>query len=125
MARSSPWRLVFLIALLCAVGVRLLTPPGWMPNLDGAPGGPLVICTGDGVHAAPASDPTTHGHAGRSGHEVCPFGGFALGGAPHAIQLSAPLVLPRASATRLAEDQARIAPLWRRPQAARAPPLIV
>lgn len=122
MMRSSPLRLAWLVALLCAVSLRLLTPPGWMPNLDGRAAGPLVICTGDGVQPAPPADPASHAHDKR-GHEVCAFAGYALDAAPHAAALVAPLASPQTAAAPRLADQNRIAPLWRRPQAARAPPL--
>jgi hypothetical protein len=124
MTRSSPLRLAFLIALLCAVSLRLLTPPGWMPDLDARSGAPLVICTGAGVHPVRPADPASHGHAGKGSHEVCAFAGLALDAAPQVAILAAPLALAEAAAAPLPSDQVRIAPRWRRPQAARAPPRI-
>ena len=124
MTRSSPQRLAFLLALLCAVSLRLLTPPGWMPNLDDRSGAPLVICTGDGVHRARPADPAPNGHAGKGGaQEICAFAGFALDEAPQVAVVAAPLAPPQTAAAPLAVDQIWIAPLRRRPQAARAPPL--
>lgn len=124
MIRHSHPRLVFFIALLCAVSLRLLSPPGWMPNLDGRSDAPLVICTGDGVHPVRPADPASHGHAGKGGHEVCAFAGLAFDAAPQVAILAAPLALPQAAAAPLPADQVRIAPRWRRSQAARAPPRI-
>jgi hypothetical protein len=124
MLRSSPVRLALIIALLCAVSLRLLTPPGWMPNLEGRAAGPLVICTSDGVHRGRPADPASHGHAEKGGHEVCAFAGLALDTAPQVAALAAPLGLSHAAAMPLPVDQIQRAPLWRRPQAARAPPLI-
>jgi hypothetical protein len=123
MTRSSPARLAFLIALLCAVGLRLLTPAGWMPNLDGQGGAPLVICTGDGVHTVSPADHGPHAPAGKTAHEVCAFAGFALGEAPQTTVFGGPEALPVAAAAPLPADQVRLAPAWRRPQAPRAPPL--
>jgi hypothetical protein len=123
MTRSSPARLTFLIALLCAVGLRLLTPAGWMPNLDGHGGAPLVICTGDGVHTVPPADHGPHAPGGKEVHDVCAFAGFALGEAPHAAAFAAPEALAFSAAAPLPADQVRLAPTWRRSQAPRAPPL--
>jgi len=122
MLRSSPLRLALLIVLLCAVSLRLLTPPGWMPNLDGRAASPLVICTGAGVQTAP-SDPASPGHFGKDGHELCPFAGLALNPPPHDDVVAIRTDSPEATAAFLLADQVGIAPLRRRPQAARAPPL--
>jgi hypothetical protein len=46
-------RLASLIAVLAALGLRLLSPPGWMPNPDGASRAWLVICTGHGPLGTP------------------------------------------------------------------------
>lgn len=121
MTRTSPLRLTFLIALLCAVSLRLLAPPGWMPNLDGRPSAPLVICTGVGVQTAP-SDPAAPGHAGKNGHDLCAFAGLALD-TPHGDVLAVRPDSPKATVAFLPADQVGAAPLRRRPQAARAPPL--
>jgi hypothetical protein len=123
MTPSSPLRLALFIALLCAVSLRLLTPPGWMPNLDSRTAGPLVICTGDGVQRGQPADPAFHGHAGKGRPQVCAFAGLALDTAPQVADLATPLALPRAAARLLPADQNQRAPLRRRPQAARAPPL--
>ena len=123
MTRSSPLRLAFLIALLCAVGLRLLTPPGWVPNLDCRGGAPLVVCTGDGVHTlSPSSDPGAHHPAGKAAHETCAFAGLAFDAPADAALLAAPSVLPHAAQAPLPDDQAVLAQAWRRPQAPRAPP---
>ncbi|HKR90011.1 MAG TPA: DUF2946 family protein [Phenylobacterium sp.] len=123
MTRSAPLRLAFLIALLCAVSLRLLTPPGWMPNLDGRSSAPLVICTGDGVHHVRSADPRSHDRASEDSHEVCAFAGLALERAPQVAVLAAPAAPPRTAAAPLPVDQVRTALRWRRPQAARAPPV--
>jgi hypothetical protein len=124
MARSSPLRVVFVFALLCALSVRLLTPPGWMPNLDGRGGAPLVICTGEGAHVVRLPDPDSHRRGGEDGHDLCAFAALTLGLVPPTVAFTAPRVLPATIAAMSAEDQIRFAPLWRRPQAARAPPSI-
>jgi hypothetical protein len=123
MARPSPLRLAFLIALLCAVSLRLLTPPGWMPNLDGHAGGPLVICTGDGARTtSPAGSDAGHPLRKAAG-EVCAFAGLALSAPPQPLAV-APTQEPAPAAARpLRADQIRFAPAWRRAQSPRAPPL--
>ncbi len=124
MTPSSPLRLAFLVALLCAVSLRLLTPPGWMPNLDGRGSAPLVICTGDGVRTVGPDGSNPHGHPGKAVHEVCAFAGLALDTAPPVATVIAPHAAPSAVEPRLPADQARFAPAWRRPQAPRAPPIL-
>ncbi|HEX2815071.1 MAG TPA: hypothetical protein VHN39_01660, partial [Phenylobacterium sp.] len=44
---NRPWLLFLLLAALL---LRAATPPGWMPNPQGALGAPLIICTADGSH---------------------------------------------------------------------------
>lgn len=122
MTRPAPLRLVLLIALLCAVSLRLLTPPGWMPNIDGRAGGPLVICTADGTHAVPPADHGPHAPA-KTAHAVCAFAGLALGARPDPAAVAPPLAAPLAAAAPRLGHQVRLAPAWRRPQAPRAPPL--
>ena len=124
MTRLSPLRLAFLVALLCAMSLRLLTPPGWMPNVAGRGSAPLVICTGDGVRLMTPADRDGHGHRGKPDHEVCAFAGFALGAAQPAAALAAPAHLPGAAAPTRPFDQGALAPTWRRPQAPRAPPVL-
>jgi hypothetical protein len=123
MARSPHLRLAFFIALLCAVSLRLLTPPGWMPNLDGRGGAPLVICTGDGTQTLPSPGHDRHGPAGKAGHEVCAFSGLALDAAPQPVLFAAPAAAPRAAEAPRLADQTPSAPARRRPQSPRAPPL--
>ena len=122
MTRSSPRRLAFLIALLCVVSLRLLTPPGWMPNFEAAATAPLVICTGDGSHARREADPGSHAPAGKLAHEVCAFADFTLDAAPPPASRPEPVALTYSETPPLPADQTRAAPAWRRPQAARAPP---
>jgi hypothetical protein len=123
MTRSSPRRLAFLIALLCVVSLRLLTPPGWMPNFEGAASAPLVICTGDGSHARREADSGSHAPAGKDAHDVCAFADFSLDAAPPpTTPPPEPVAFAYSEAEPLPADQARPTPVWRRPQAARAPP---
>jgi hypothetical protein len=61
---------------LSAMILRALLPAGWMPNTDGVPGTPLVICSVDGVHhVAPAHEPS---HRSHQDHLIaCPFAAAA------------------------------------------------
>jgi hypothetical protein len=61
---------------LSAMILRALLPAGWMPNTDGIPGTPLVICSVDGVHhVVPAHDPA---RPSRPDHVIaCPFAAAA------------------------------------------------
>lgn len=123
MTRSSPLRLAWLIALTCAVSLRLLTPPGWMPNLEGRGPAPLVICAGDGVHTVTApADPASPHPGGKTGHEVCAFAGLTVHTAAAAIAVAAPVAAPQALEARLSPARARPALDWRRPQSPRGPP---
>ncbi len=119
-------RLVLLIALLVAVSVRLLCPPGWMPNPDQRLGSVLVICTGDGPrpidlgdHHAPAPDD------GKAQHSACVFSGTALVEAPPTVLVATPTEHPVAAPLSLPPGLPAPAPGRRRAQAARAPPLTV
>jgi hypothetical protein len=74
MARSLRHLAVHLA--LVAMVLRALLPTGWMPNLDGHPGGPLLICAMDGGSALftdHAGLPSKHQPDGRAGHDGCPF----------------------------------------------------
>jgi hypothetical protein len=56
--------------------LRAFLPAGWMPNTDGVPGTPLVICSVDGIHhVVPAHDPARPSHPD---HVIaCPFAAAA------------------------------------------------
>jgi len=124
MARASaPLRLALMIALLCAVGLRLLTPPGWMPNVDGRPGSLLVICTGEGARTVSA--PADHAPAPtdqKSHHDVCPFAGFAAAPSPDLVAMATPADFATAVVATPPSGLVSAAPSWRRAQAQRAPP---
>lgn len=118
-------RCAWLITLLGVVSLRLLCPPGWMPNPDARTGSWLVICTGHG----PLS-PHRNGDRGdtpgkdKSHQEQCAFSGLAHGLAPTSgptyvaapVQAEPPTTWP---------SQSRVAWLdhWRA-QSARAPPVM-
>jgi hypothetical protein len=94
-----------------------------MPNFEAAATAPLVICTGDGSHARREADPGSHAPAGKDAHDVCAFADLTFDAAPPpAAPPPEPVALAYSEAPRLPADQARPAPVWRRPQAARAPP---
>jgi hypothetical protein len=117
-------RVLLLVALLCAVSLRLLCPPGWMPNFEGRPGALLVICTGDGVHTVRdggAHEPAPVG--GKQQHDRCAFSGVAFAPAGSVTDL-APTAGPLQTAALFAPAGRRHSgPDWRRAQAPRAPPL--
>ena len=118
-------RCVWLMALLGVVGLRLLCPPGWMPNPEARAGSWLVICTGHGP-LSPNNDDDRGGRPGKdkSHQEQCAFSGLALVLAPifgptfvaAPAQAGPPTTWP---------SQSRVAWLdhWRA-QSARAPPVM-
>jgi hypothetical protein len=119
-------KLVLLIALLVAVSVRLLCPPGWMANPDQRLGSVLVICTGNGPRTIDLDD--HHAPApvdGKTQHHACMFSGTTLAEAPAAILVASAAEHPVAAALSFPPGQPAIAPSRRRAQAARAPPLTV
>jgi hypothetical protein len=116
--------LVLLIALLGVVGLRLLCPPGLMPNIDGRPGSPLVICTGDGVrtverpsHRAPGSPD------GKVQHDQCAFSGIAFAAPANAPDIARPVEAPEIAPVAAGVGRVVNGPDRRRAQAPRAPPL--
>jgi hypothetical protein len=73
---------------LSAMILRAFLPAGWMPNTDGVPGTPLVICSVDGLHhAVPAHDPARPSHQDRL--IACPFAAAA-----HFASLRQPVLVP-------------------------------
>jgi hypothetical protein len=117
-------RPVLLIALLVAVSLRLLCPPGWMPNLDGKSGATLVICTGSGpltvqvpAHHAPAPDD------GKAPHAPCAFSGTAFVPTTDAILVRAPGERPALVPIHVPAGRLPTGPWRRRAQSPRAPPL--
>jgi hypothetical protein len=117
-------RLVLL--LLAALVFRAAIPTGWMPDLQGASGAPLVICTGSGSEVlrldkggVPAG-PHSAGH-----HDVCAFASLAGAPAAPALVLGA---APRFALALRQDPPAETLPrppLRHREQAARAPPIRV
>jgi hypothetical protein len=122
--RPGITQLVLRVALLVAVALRLATPAGWMPNIDGRPGSWLVVCTGHGPalqqlpgdhDPAPAKD--------KAQHEHCAFSGLAFADPP-AVPAFPPPARFAAVARLPGRDVAPTAgPDRRRPQSQRAPPL--
>jgi hypothetical protein len=120
---STMFRRFSLIALLCAVSLRLVAPPGWMPNVDGRPGSWLVICTAEGPHAILGQDDHARGPPDRkSPREPCAFAGLAFAPDPTPIEDWART--PEYATAAPSADGAILAlgPGWRRPQMARGPP---
>jgi hypothetical protein len=119
-------RVALALVLLAALVFRAAIPAGWMPNLQGQGGAPLVICTGAGAHllrpAAPGV-PTTPHSADR--HDICAFAGLASAPPAPAIAFVQP---PRLAVVAQLDPRAEAAlrpPLRHREQAARAPPIRV
>lgn len=118
-------RCAWLITLLGVVGLRLLCPPGWMPNPDARAGSWLVICTGHGP-ISPHSDDDRGGTPGKdkSHQEQCAFSGLAHVLAP----TSGPtlVAVPAQAEPRTTwPSQTQVAWLERwRAQSARAPPVM-
>lgn len=112
-----------MIALLCAVGLHLLTPPGWMPNIYGPAGSLLVICTGEGPRtvSAPADREPRPPHQ-KSHHDVCPFAGFAAAPSDGDLTMATPAEFPTTVLATHASGRSSAGPNWRRAQAQRAPP---
>jgi len=115
-------RAVWLIALLCAMSVRFLCPPGWMPNPQAASGGAwLVICTGHGPLSTNDGAPAKS-HSGAADH--CAFAGLAHALPPPAPASPPPQVAAEpAASVRVHEDASPRLDRWRA-QAARGPPAL-
>jgi hypothetical protein len=119
------FRSAWVIALICAFGVRALCPPGWMPNPDPRSGAWIVICTGHGPLIP-------HGEAGRGGapgkergqSDHCAFAGFAQGLAPRpsAALGPAPVRVAEQAVAFPADNGLAALDRWRGPSA-RGPPL--
>ena len=117
-----PW-LLFL--LLAAVLLRAATPPGWMPNPQGALGAPLVICTGDGSHLVQFDRdgrPAEPRPQSAQGHDLCAFAGHQAAPALQAAWVSGPAGFVAFAPAALAAQAAPARLPRHREQAARAPP---
>ncbi|MFI4934724.1 MAG: hypothetical protein ACHP7N_08920, partial [Caulobacterales bacterium] len=84
-AAGQVLRLTMFVAFLAAVSLRLMTPPGWMPNPQGPATSPLVICTGAGTRIVGGETPPKPAKA----HDACVFAGFAASSAPDLPTLTA------------------------------------
>lgn len=119
------------IALILAIGLRFLCPPGWMPNPAGvAP--PFILCPSEGAPAAampampgmamgadtpaPAHDKTHQDH--------CVPGAWVMGAAAETAALQAPTAFEAVAIAEEARPAPSVPPARHRPQAPRAPPLI-
>lgn len=120
-----PWMLLLLLAALL---LRAATPPGWMPNPQGALGAPVVICTADGsqvlqldAQGHPAKpDPARPQSAQR--HDLCAFAGHQAAPGAEAAALSGPAGFVSLAPTQLAAQALPATAARHREQAPRAPP---
>lgn len=123
--RAQAARVALPLLLLFAVFLQALIPQGYMPNVDGAPGGsPIVICTGDGMRMAPPAGDKAPVHR-QPHHDVCAFAGHAPVAGPAPILALAPVVFVRRIAPALPEAAAPPGLRRHREQAARAPPRLI
>lgn len=117
-------RVLLLIALLGAVGLRLLCAPGWMPNIDGRPGSLMVICTGEGVRPLEgARHPAPSPAHDRRQHDQCAFSGVAFAPGPAVLDLARAAEAPEMAPVLVSVGREHSGPDRRRAQAPRAPPL--
>jgi hypothetical protein len=119
-------RLILLIALLGAVSLRLLSPPGWMPASNDRSGFALVICTGEGSYTV--NLPGDHAPSpdnGKTQHTPCAFSGVAFTSTPSAIPVAGPAEQPAITPVSAPTGLLATGPRRTRPQSPRAPPTAV
>jgi hypothetical protein len=117
-----PW---LLLVLLSAFLLRAATPPGWMPNPQGALGAPLIICTADGSHLVQL-DPQGHpAKPSTQRHDLCAFAGHQAAPAPETALVSGPATFANLTASPVAAQASAAAVPRYREQAPRAPPTFV
>jgi len=116
-------RLALALVLLVALAFRALIPAGWMPNLQGVGGAPLVICTAQGAETlfpdAQAHPGKPHSDPRRDG---CPFAVQALASGPPPIHVSVQLAFVIAAASQPSNPAVPVAPRRRGETNPRAPP---
>ncbi|HEX3700964.1 MAG TPA: DUF2946 family protein [Phenylobacterium sp.] len=111
------------LLLVMALAFRALVPAGWMPNIEGVGGAPLVICTGTGsevIHLGPGHAPANPHVADR--HDVCSFAGVAAAPPGPAVALAEPSSFVRDLRLADAPQAAPPSSPRHREQAPRAPP---
>lgn len=117
-------RFAWVVLLLVAVVVRAAIPAGWMPKLDGAQGGELVICTGGGQVVLHGKDGPPSPH--RSGHhEVCAYASPGSAPTAEAPVLHTPTGFELTSTEATAPEGVQPSAPRHRDQAARAPPRLI
>jgi hypothetical protein len=120
-----PW---LLFVLLAAILLRAATPPGWMPDPQGALGAPLVICTGDGSHLVQFDrdgQPAKPQPRSAQRHDLCAFAGHQAAPAPQIAWVSGPASFVAFAPAGLAAQAAPARLPRHREQAPRAPPTLV
>jgi len=116
----------FYIAFV-AMLFRALLPSGWMPNLGGAPGTPIILCSLDGpvqIVLGPDGQPVKQSPDQNNTHQndVCPFAAAPHFATPVAV-LAVPVPLAIAAApTVLAPERFKPASDFYTPQSPRGPP---
>jgi hypothetical protein len=114
------------LLLLAALLLRAGTPPGWMPNPQGALGAPLIICTADGSHLVQFD---RQGHPAKpqsaQRHDLCAFAGHQTAPAPEIALVSGPATFVSLAASPAAARASPAAVPHYREQAPRAPPTFV
>lgn len=116
----------FYIALV-AMLFRALLPSGWMPNIGGAAGIPIVLCSVDGPVPAvlgPDGQPLKHSpaHDDSHQHDVCPFAAAPHFAAPVAIVVAHVPVSILVAAIPLGSKQKNPSSHSYTPQSPRGPP---
>jgi hypothetical protein len=114
------------LLILLALLFRAAIPAGWMPDLQGADGAPLVICTGSGsevVHLDRHGFPAKPHSSER--HDVCAFAGIGSAPPTPAVFFGEPPRLPVVARLDPASEAALRPPPRYREQAARAPPSLI
>lgn len=124
-------RLALPIALMLAIGLRFLCPPGWMPNPTGvAP--PFVLCPGEGDMPAVSGGMSMpmHRHGdqpqpahGKGHQDHCVPGAWVMGAPAEAPGVGVPVAFEYVALADEARPSPSSPPARHRPQAPRAPPL--
>lgn len=111
---------------LVAMLFRALLPIGWMPNIGGAPGTPIILCSLDGpvqillgADGQPVKQSPDQNDAHQ--HDACPFAAAPHFATPVAVAVLAP---PGIAATPLASAPEQLQPAsdFYTPQSPRGPP---
>lgn len=116
------------LALILAIGLRFLCPPGWMPNPAGMVP-PFVLCPSENDAAAMPAMPGMAIHDGvpapahgKTQQDHCVPGAWVMGKAAEAPAIGAPVAFDAVLIADEARPSAPTRPARHRPQAPRAPP---